>query len=113
MTTISEFQKDTEAAGDADATVDTNMDVATHEVPNNVISTSGAASASGVEQAPYSLDVSERDEGGSTSDGDTIANEDIEGEGAARTTLQVVVSSIDITPPRHNCCAAPAKTATC
>lgn len=112
MALPSDHQEDIKAAGDVDATVDTNIDVATGKTTSNLVSASEATGAAGVEQTTSSLDVSERDEGESTGDGDAVANEDIEGEGAAHTTLQVVVSSIDMTPPRHNCCAAPAKTAT-
>lgn len=113
MALHSDHQEDIKAAGDVNATVDTNRDVATDKTTSNVVSTPKAACASGVEQAPSSLDASGRDEGGSIGDGDAIANEDIEGEGAARTTLQVVVSFIDITLPRHNCCGASVETATC
>lgn len=107
MTAASEFQKDSKANGDVDATVDTNMDVATDKTTSNVVS------AAGFEQAPPSLDLTERNGGEGPGDGDAVVNEDIEGEVAARTTQRVVVSLIDITLPGHNYCAAPAKTATC
>lgn len=112
MTTPSDEQKYTKAAEDVDATVDTNMDVAAAKV-TTVVSTSEAASASIVQQATSSLDLSELDERGSRGDGDAVANENIEGEGAARTTQQVVVSLTDMFFPQHDCCDAPTKTATC
>lgn len=112
MTTPSDEQKYTKAAEDVDATVDTNMDVAAVKV-TTVVSTSDAASASSVEQATSSLDLSERDGRGSRGDGNAVANENIEGEGAARTTQQVVVSLIDTFFPRHGCCGTAAKFATC
>lgn len=115
MATPSDRKEDINAAEDGDATVDTNMDVAAGKATTNVVSTSEAASASSVEQATSNLDLNERNEGGSPGDGngDAVANENIEGEGASRTPLQVVVSLTEILFPRHNCCGAPAKTATC
>lgn len=107
MATASECQKHTKANGDVDIAPDTNMDVAADKTTSNVVG------ASGVKQAPPSLDWAGRNGGEGPGDGDAVVNEDTEGEGAARTTPQVVVSLIDITLPGHNCCAAPAKTATC
>lgn len=113
MTAASELQKDTQADGDVDKGPYTNMDVATDKTTSNVLSTSEAANVSAFEQAPSSLDVSQRDEGEAPGHGDAVVNEDIEGEGAARTTLQVVVSLTDMLVPRHDCCGAPVKTAIC
>lgn len=113
MTAASELQKDTQADGDVDKGPDTNKDVATDKTTSNVLSTSEAANVSAFEQAPSSLDVSQRDEGEAPGHGDAVVNEDIEGEGAARTTLQVVVSLTDMLVPRHDCCGAPVKTAIC
>lgn len=113
MTAASELQEDTKADGDVDTAPYTNMDVATDKTTSNVVSTPEAAYAFAVEQASPSLDASERDEGEYPGDGDAVDNEDIEGEGVARTTLQVVVSLTDMLIPRQNCCGAIAKTATC
>lgn len=101
MTTASDRQKDTKAAGDVDATVDTSMDVAADNTASDVFNISEASSASGVEQSPLRLNVSERDEEQSPGDCDAVVSEEIKGGGAARTTAQVVVSLIDSFFPRH------------
>lgn len=113
MTTTFELQKDTKADGDIDTAPYTDMDVAIDRTTSDVVSTPESANASAVDQSSSSLDVSERDDGGGPADGDAGVNGNVEGEGAARATLQVVVSLTDMLVPRQNCCGSIAKTATC